>query len=519
MDNLVIAASQRVGFCAAASVVPQAPWGCTPLPRAVGTRRLVAAAFFFPGLILTGCAGGNMRPAAISLPRTFETAVASSVDADALDRWWKLFDDPQLVALLEQASVAAPDAKSALAVLDEARATRQQALSEYNPQGGLSASVTYQQSGIASTSASGSTTSATAIAGNTFTYSGGFSPSWELGLFGRRAALRSSADADLDTARFVYEASRQSLATNIAGNLFEARGLALQLAEARDTERIAKELAEIGRQRVAVGIGAEVDAASLDGDYATAVASREQLEAQLKVSKRTLLVLLGRGIDPLDDMVVEAHLGEPPSIPQTVPGALLARRPDVREAEARVRAAAGTLKIDKLALLPTFTLSPSATGTKVTGGSGYTTSLWSIAAALYMPILDRSRLLAEIRAEKARGEQVVVAYEKVVQTAYGEAESTITTYVADRTRLIQLARAEERSHHAFEAQRIGYGAGIVDLTTLLTAERTWRSARTQYSQLNATTLTDAVNVYRALGGGWSPSMVTANVSSLAQATR
>jgi len=252
-----------------------------------------------------------------------------------------------------------------------------------------------------------------------------------------------------------------------------------------------------------IGIGSEADAASLESDLATATANRQALEAQLDNAKRTLLVLLGRGTDPLASLQIEPRLGEPPLLPETTPGELLGRRPDVREAEARVRSAAGALTLDELALLPTFTLTPSTTQTRVTGSNGYSTGLWSIGANLLLPILDRPRLLAQIRGQRARAEQAIIAYEKTVQTAYGEAEQTMTTYMANRARLTQQAIAVDRARFAFEAQRAGYNAGIVDLTTLLTAQRTWSSARTQLAQLKTTTLTDAVNSFKALGGGWS----------------
>lgn len=467
---------------------------------ATAARRHCAAWLMVP--LLAGCASGSLSQADIRLPATFETPADVVADTRLLDRWWTLFGDPQLATLIEQALSSAPDARSAVAVLDEARANRGQALSQYDPQGGLSASGTHQQH---------------SETGGSTTFSAGFSPSWEIGLFGRRAALRSSANANLFAARFVYEASRQSLATNVASNLFEARGFALRLKEANDTELVVRELARVAQLRATVGIGAPVDAASFEADLATAIASRKQLEAQLAVSKRTLLVLLGRATDRLDSLVIEARLGDPPPIPQTLPGALIVRRPDVREALERVRSAVGELELDQLALLPSLTLNGSATRTKVIANTPSNLSLWSIGANLFMPILDRPRLLAEIRAERARGEQAVIAYEKVVQTAYGEAENTLSTYLADRARLMQLRVAEERSRYAFEAQRTGYNAGVVELTTLLTAERTWRIARTQYSLLQATTLTDAVNAYRALGGGWSPAALATTVPTITQA--
>jgi outer membrane protein TolC len=80
----------------------------------------------------------------------------------------------------------------------------------------------------------------------------------------------------------------------------------------------------------------------------------------------------------------------------------------------------------------------------------------------------------------------------------------LATYAADRARLGLLIEAEARARHAFDGQNAGYRAGVVDLTALLTAERTWRSSRNALSMLRATTLSDGVNVFRALGGGWTP---------------
>ncbi len=421
------------------------------------------------------------------MPASFETQADPNLDAAVLDRWWTSFGDPQLTALIEEALISAPDARSAVAVLDEARATRRDALTGYTPQGGAtgSAEIAREKPG-----------------GTNGTFAGSISPSWELGLFGRRTALRQASDADLDTARFTFEASRQSLANSVAGDLFDARGLALQLVEARDTERIARDLARVGQLRANAGIGAPVDTASLDSDAATATANRQALEAQLAVAKRTLLVLIGRGTDPSAMLAIDPVLGDPPLVPTITPGTLLRRRPDVREAEARLRSAAGNLRLGELALLPSITLLPGGSGTALVGGAS--TSLWSLAASLTLPIFDRARLLARIGEQRARGEQAVIAYEKAVQTAYGEAEKTITTYNADRARLVQLAIAERRAGDTFEAQQKGYRAGIVSLTTLLDAERTWRNARMSLSQLRTTTLTDAVNAFLALGGGWSP---------------
>ncbi len=228
-----------------------------------------------------------------------------------------------------------------------------------------------------------------------------------------------------------------------------------------------------------------------------------QLQAQLTAARRTLLVLIGRGTDPLDSVPVSTDLPAPPAVPATTPGELLARRPDVREAEQRLRSASARLDIDKLALFPTFTLEPGLSITKLsTKVYDLTTRSWSLGAAGVLPILNRPQLLAEIRAQTARGDQAAASYESAVQGAYRDAENALATLAAEQKRVADLARAAERAEFAFQAAQKGNTAGLTDLTTLLQAEQTWRAARNQLITARAAALQDTVNAMKALGGGW-----------------
>ncbi len=472
-------------------------------------KRRRSASLFAP-ILLAACAVHPVRAPVAGLPGSFEAPLSQAstplmVPVESLDRWWDLFDDPQLAALIDRALVSAPDARRALAVLAEAEAERGRALADYDPQGALSASVTRQHaklSGLGAISGGGGTVRT--VGGDTTVTDTGFSPSWELDLFGRRGAARVSANADLAAARFDREAARQSLAASVANTLFEARGDAIRLEEARVTGRIARDLAGVGAKRVAAGIGSRADAAALAADAATADADILSLSAALAISQRSLLVLIGRAGDRLDTLPIAARLPAAPGLPHIAPADLLARRPDVRAAEARLRSATGQLRLDQLALFPTINLIGNAATTKIGGPAGYGTSLWSIAAGLTLPILDRKRLLAGIRVQDARTEQTVIAFEVAVQQAYGEAETRLTAFSADQARLERLAEAEGQSHAAFTARNLGFRAGVIDLTTLLAAERTWRANLQAFSELQAITLRDAVDTFKALGGGWTP---------------
>ncbi len=459
-----------------------------------------AAAFL--ALALAGCDMSPLPRPQTAMPARFEApAPPAPSAAAALDRWWLLFGDAQLTSLVEAALTAAPDARSALARLREAQAVRRGALTPYDLQGNPSGSFAHSDTHISGASAE---EAALLGAGKADVLSGSMNVSYELDLFGRRAAAAHAANADLDAARFDYAATRLSLAASVASQLFAARGLAAQLVEARENRRIAEGLAKIGHAREQAGIGSGTDTARLDTDYATAQSDVANLAAQLTTARRTLLVLLGRGTDPADSLPIEPVLASPPAPPDLAPGEVMQRRPDVAEAEAQLRSAAGNLRLDQLALFPKFTLQPGATITKLLGPAGYTETMWSLGAGVVMPVLDRARLLSQLGAQRARGEGAVVAYEHAVQTAYGEAANSLTTLAADRERLGHLATATERASYAFAATRKGYDAGVVALDTLLQTEQTWRGARISEVAVKAQALTDAVTCFKALGGGWTP---------------
>jgi multidrug efflux system outer membrane protein len=192
-------------------------------------------------------------------------------------------------------------------------------------------------------------------------------------------------------------------------------------------------------------------------------------------------------------------------VPATAPGELLFRRPDVREAAEALASASGQLKLDKLALLPRLTLNPDLGVSMGPGFGGPATSeFWSIGLGLTQPILDLPRLKTAIQAQGARADQAVIAYEKAVQTAYGEAENALVALSADEARAALLATGEAQAWSAYEAARANYAAGIDDLTSALSAERTWRTARIALIDARVQALRRSVQAFKALGGGWSP---------------
>lgn len=473
-----------------------------------GPLALVMAA-----VLLAGCTTGRTpRPADIALPNAFESGAGAAYDAAALEQWWTLFGDAELSGLVAEALAVSPTQRDADARLEEARAIRQAALSQFDPQGALDGSATFQRTESLDDDDNGGTTVPGAPGGFGFSTTGdsrsaglNFNVSWELDLFGRRGAARRTADADLGAARFLYEGTRTQLAADTAGSLFEARGLAIQLEDAEETVRIQRELLRVVTRRGEVGLSATSDAARVEADLAQAQAEAARLEAELRAAKRSLLVLVGRATQPTETLVVSASAAAPPATPQALPGELLNRRPDVREAEARLRSAAGALTTAELEFFPRLSLLPGI-GLSSSEQSGFEsdTGFWSIGAGLAIPILDRPRLQAQLRAQTARTEQAVIAYERTVQGAFSEAEQTLVRLNADRTRTVLLAAGERRARVAYDAAQRRYQAGLDDLQQVLDAERTWRGARSAHTGAQVQALQRSVQAFKAVGGGWTP---------------
>lgn len=456
---------------------------------------MAVAALMAAACGLAGC-GAHLRAADVALPlayagRPLDPPSGPAVAQASVERWWAGFGDPQLDDLVVQAFRASPDARAAQAALAEARAVRQGALTGFGPQGAPSASALRKRTRPGQ--------------GDVDLEVLNWDVSWELDLIGRRGAARKSADATLAAATFDFEATRVSLAANVAQALFQARALEIQAQEAQETARIAGDLVKVADLKAGRGILSQADAASFRAERASSKAQVAQLQAQAKVQRRALMVLVGRARDPLDALPLQHPDLQPPIPPPEAPGRLLMQRPDLRRAQANVEAAAGRVVSARLAQLPTLSLIPSLSATRPQ--TGPTASIWTLGANLAAPVLDLPRLRAQSRLRSAEAESAVLAYERAVGEAYAETENALVTLGADRERLVDLIEAERQAKAAFDAQEQGFRAGYVDATALLQTERIWRQARVSLIAGRAAALNDAALVFKSLGGGWPPAEV------------
>ncbi len=263
-----------------------------------GSHGLALAGALAAALLLTACAtGAPPRMADVALPASYDT-LPHGTRQPSLDRWWTLYDDPQLTQLIQAALAQGFTVRSALARLEETRALRSVALARFDPQGNLQGSADYRDTrNLEDAPSSGATTAGAtpaagagaSLAGIGATKSASLSlpVSWELDLFGRRDAAGAAARADVVAARFDVEAARAAIAAEVARSLFQARGFKVQAGEALETVRIQREVQTVVAERARRGLtpSSELDRVATDVAQAEAQAERWMPRCWLRAAR------------------------------------------------------------------------------------------------------------------------------------------------------------------------------------------------------------------------------------------
>ncbi|MBV8683917.1 MAG: TolC family protein [Caulobacteraceae bacterium] len=459
-------------------------------------------------------AAKEATPPRVSMPdRYVAQAPVQALPPWTLDSFWRLFNDPILNALEDEAFRASPDIRTAEARLSEARANRAGGIAATWPQGEATGNASHQVAyalGVAGSDLT-QTTGVTNIA------QGNFNVSWELDLFGRLATQRRIARATGVEAAYSVEGIKAELAANVADTYFQMRGFANQLDDALATVRIERDLLNIARRKAAAGAGPqdEVDRVAAEAERSEALAA--DIQAQLDGARRDLLIVVGRDLRDIENLPLT---GDPPTVPPTpavMPAELLTRRPDVEEAEYRLRAQLGNATLAHRALFPTITLLPGLglnrtsepgvsfipPATLVNQQQTFSNGFWSLAVGVSIPVLDIPKLLDQAHAQDAVSREDAIAYEKAVRTAFGEAQNALTDLQAGEQATALLVDSELHARKAYDASRKRYAEGMDDLTATLTAEQSWRRIRFALTTERVLTLRSAVRTYKALGGGWN----------------
>ncbi|MDZ4733296.1 MAG: efflux transporter outer membrane subunit [Nitrospirota bacterium] len=478
-------------------------------------------AIMLMSLILSSCLQGQdyQRPP-VEVPdgwsrmtNTTDTSIASDHQPEAA--WWKAFQNEELSGLIEQALQQNHDVKRALARVLEGRASVMSATAGLYPQMNLSSSYsniavsknTLAGLGLATGQQSGPKVFATP--GTTFDlWNSALDLRWEMDFWGRIRRGREAAVADAQAIEQDARAVALTLVSDLGQSYFRIRELDEQLDIAKRTLDVRQEYLDIIQKRASVGLASDLDVKRTEVLVAEAAGLIPDLARTRALETHRLEVLTGMSpgsLDlqskPLRTVVIQ------PNIPVGLPSQLLERRPDILQAEATLIASNARIGQARAYFFPTLSITGQGGLQSAEFSNWFTgnSSNYSIGPSIILPIFQGGTNLARLDSAESRYVQMLESYQQTILLAFREVADVLTSL---RARAEQLARQREQLSAAQEAVRLAdirYRTGLVNYLDVLDAQRTALAAETQLVLTERTRLTDMVSLFKALGGGWTPS--------------
>lgn len=459
-------------------------------------RRLPLAAGLLSSL-LAACAVGPDYHRPELAPVSFKNAGTAATDGSAFEaRWWTQFGDSTLDALVRQALAGSLDLKMAMARVAAARAAVGEQTSNLLPTVTADGSYTRsraQQPGFGRDKISSSR------------YQAGFDAAWELDLFGGLRRSVEAARADAQGSEYSLRDAQVRLIAEVARNYFELRGAQLRLEIASRDLASQAETVNLTRVREQVGTGPEQDVASAAARLAATQARIPQLHATEKLAGYRLDVLTGtRPGESTIDLSPQSFKPLARALTIGAPEDLLARRPDVQRAERELAAATAGIGIATADFYPHIEVGGFIgflSGNSADLGT-VASQAFSIGPSIRWNGLNWQRVQSRLDQSKANADEAFANYRQTVLLALEDIEGALTLFNAQRSRTDRLLEQARQSRRAADLAGIRYREGASDFLTLLDAQRTALAAEDDLAQAETAINTDAIAVYKALGGGW-----------------
>jgi multidrug efflux system outer membrane protein len=450
-------------------------------------------------LFVAGCAvGPNYKKPEVPAPDQYREVQGPPAPAEILaDRpWWEVFGDAQLQRLIDEALQTGYDVRIAAWRVEEARARAGIARSEFWPQINYGAEWSRGRNSIYVPPFSTATRNLNDINVNF---------GWELDLWGRIRRLNEAAKAQYLATEEARRGVLLSLVSDVARTYFLIRELDEELVIAKSTVTAFQETADLFDRKLAQGA-----ASALETSYATAalnqVAAQVPLiEQEIEAAENQLSLLLGHnpGSIPRGQALEEQPL--PPEVPAGLPSDLLERRPDIRQSEQTLIAANATVGVATANFFPRISLTGvfGAVGPELDNFFYPAGKTWSIAAGLLGPLFQGGRLRSEYDVTYAQWEQARLFYEQTVTSAFAET----TTVLYAREKLAASVAAFQRTVDDYREMvrltNVRYDSGLSNYFEVLYAMQQLFPAEIILARERLNLLTNFVDIYKALGGGWN----------------
>lgn len=453
-----------------------------------------------PVALISGCASvGELPPRPeIIVPANFVFApVDSDTEADTLTM---LLPSNELAfrALLTRAATA-PDLSIAMARIDAARALSARARSERSPN--VDASGTGQ--GQRTNPAQFGTIPGGAVDATRFSIGGDISARWDLDIFGGLKASQRATERRVDAAGFDAEAVRIAIISEIAAAVVDWQGVAAQRAQIDADLAAAQSRESLIRSRVRAGLNPELDAMRADAIVEGLRAQLAPLDGDLAFIVSKMIALTGANADAvIADLNLSRSQWEGGPALRMAPSALVAARPDVQAAAARLAASDADLAAVAAQRFPRFTLSSSLGLLAFSLGGIFDSDAitGTLGAGIAGPLLDFGRIQAEIDTSKAQTRVAFEELRKASFTALGEAEGSFGQLAAANAEALLLQKQAEREADVAAVAASRYRAGLESLVTSLDQDRLANQAKQRAVAAKSRAQRARIALWQSLGG-------------------
>lgn len=475
-----------------------------PMPSASSTPRLFsrpsALLVLVTAIASSGCTSGpDYQSPAIPVAAAgafVSKATATDSMAPLPANWWKLYNDPALDDLVQQALSANTDLRVTLANLDRARALYREARAGLLPSTNLSAGANY---GRDQTTWTGSGQAPTQ-----WSYSGGLDISYEVDLFGRVRRDLEAARDDAEAIAAAHDAAKVAVVAEMTRAYVDACTYGESLEFARSSVRLAQRSLDLVSHQEQAGAASQLDVQRAGVTLAQAQAALPPLRGQRDTALFEVAALMGRTPAQVPDAARACTRA--PQIAGALPVgdgmALLRRRPDVRQAEQQLAADTARIGVAVADLYPRVTL--GASGSYLSNDSLKGNRTWSFALGPLISWSFPNTLVARSRVAqaKAQAEASLASFDGTVLTALKESEQALSAYGAAMQQREALIQARDRAEKAFQLAEQRYGSGSIDYLDVLVAQSSLIDAKSQVATADRSLGSTQVSVFKALGGGW-----------------
>jgi NodT family efflux transporter outer membrane factor (OMF) lipoprotein len=462
------------------------------------------------GIGLAGCTLGPdyQSPEIAAAPRRIplETVDVPSrtVEGRIDSTWWKSFKDSKLSSLVERLAAQNLDLQTAAERVIQSVAQRQVAVAQGLPHIEGQSLTTYNRQ-----SPNGTLSLLTPAPGAPLEYAlfrDGLTSSWQLDLFGRvRRAVEAADAVTLAAVENRHGVALAALA-ELAQSYMLLRGTQNRLEIAERNLRLAEQNVDLVNERFSGGVATTLDLAQARAQRATIAATLPPLRIREVELINAIGLLLGDA-----PRALEAELHRPRMLPRAprrvpvgLPGTLIRRRPDVREAEAHLHEATAQTGVAVADFYPDVTLNGAVNleSLHLSNLFNPASTAFAVGPSISIPIFEGGRLRGALTLRESQQREAAISFQKTVLQAWREVDDALTAYREVQRRRAEVARSVTENQAALQAARQRYSEGAIDFLNVISTQALLLQSENDLSDSDTQIATNLVILYRALGGGW-----------------